>query len=477
MAGLSIRSTIARSRCARWLGVLAIGAALSGCSTVRPPLNQPTNQPSGRAAPSERSVADYRLRDLSPNSGNSDSLVVILTFSGGGARAAAFAYGVLNELKNTPIHRRGEATTLLGEVDVVAGVSGGSVTAAYFAAFGEEIFRSFEPAYLKFDFESALISRTRSLGNAVQLSSPWFGRGHLLAEQFDETLFRGTTYADLAIRRTRPFLLVTATDLTLGTGFEFSQDQFDILCSRLDRVPLALAVAASSAVPLVLSPITVRNYARNCAPSPTQAHGAVPAAPSINPRVAATAAAYLDSGKRPFIHLVDGGLSDNLAVRWIIDNIALSEGMPRPIEHNGFRGVEKLVLINVNAEQSVNLSLDRSDRVPSISEVFEAVASANLARRSRETREILAGSTAQWRDKLRSASRSGSRALSPSVELYIIEVGLHAHPDPGLREQLQGIPTSFSLPHDEVDKLIYAGQTILRDEGEFRRLLRELANQ
>ena len=417
-------------------------------------------------------MADYRMRDLFPKIGNSDSLVVILTFSGGGARAAAFAYGVLDELKNTPIHRSGEATTLLDEVDVVAGVSGGSVTAAYFAAFGEEIFRTFEPAYLKFDFEGALMSRTRSLGNALQLSSPWFGRGHLLAQQFDETLFHGATYGDLAARRTRPFLLITATDLTLGTGFEFSQDQFDILCSRLDRVPLALAVAASSAVPLVLSPITIRNYARNCASGPAQ-----PDAPSISPRVAATAAAYLDSEQRPFIHLVDGGLSDNLAVRWIIDNIALSEGMAKPIEHNGFRDVEKLVLINVNAEQSLNLSIDRSERVPSIPEVFEAVSSASLARRSRETKEILAGSTTQWREKLRSASRSNSRVLSPSIDLYVIEVSLQAHPDPKLREQLQVIPTSFSLPPDEVDKLIHAAQAILRDSNEFRRLLRDLALQ
>ena len=422
-------------------------------------------------------MADYRMRDLSPKSGNSDSLVVILTFSGGGARAAALAYGVLNELKNTPIHRNGDATTLLDEVDVVAGVSGGSVTAAYFAAFGEDIFRSFEPAYLKFDFEGALMSRTRSPGNVLQLSSPWFGRGHLLAEQFDEALFRGATYGDLATRGTRPFLLITATDLTLGTGFEFSQDQFDILCSRLDKVPLALAVAASSAVPLVLSPITLRNYARNCVPSPAGSDRLPPGAPSASPRVAATAGAYLDSEKRPFIHLVDGGLSDNLAVRWIINNIALSDGMVKPIERNGFRDVDKLVLINVNAEQGTNTALDRSDKVPSISEVFEAVSSASLTRRSRETREVLASSTAEWREKLRSASRTGSRALSSSIDLYVIEVSLQSHPDPKLREQLQAIPTSFSLPHDEVDKLISAARTILRGSDELGRLLRELSIQ
>jgi len=459
MASLIIRNAKAHRPCLKWLGVLAIVTALSGCSTMRPPLNQPQSQ----SAVSDRGATEYRLQNLAPQPGNSDKLVVILTFSGGGTRAAAFAYGVLNELKSTPLQRHGATTNLFDEIDVVAGVSGGSITAAYLAAFGNGIFRDFEPTFLKADFQGALLSRTRSPGNALQLSSPWFGRGHLLAEQLDETLFRGTTYGDLAARRTRPFLLVTATDLTQGSGFEFSQDQFDILCSRFDQVPLAVAVAASSAVPLVLSPLTVRNYAGQCAPS------------SVSPRVAATAAAYQDAGKRPFIHLVDGGLSDNLAVRWIIDNIAYADGMAKPIEQSGFRNVDKLVIINVNAAQGLNVSLDRSDRIPSIAEVIDAVSSANLVRRSRETQDILARSTTQWREKLRGASRTGSPALGMSIDLYVIDVSLQSHPDPRLRVELQAIPTTFSLPPGEVDKLISAGQTILRGSAEFGRLLRELS--
>lgn len=449
-----------------WLGALFLGVALSGCATTRPPLNQPL--------PSGRSGADYHLHDLRAASGNSDSLVVILTFSGGGTRAAAFAYGVLSELKDTPIRRVGATTTLLDETDVVAGVSGGSVTAAYFVAFGDEIFRTFEPDFLKSDFQGTLMARTRTPGSALQLSSPWFGRSHLLAEHFDQTLFRGTTFGDLAARGTRPFLLITATDLTLGSGFEFSQDQFDLLCSRFDRVPLAVAVAASSAVPLVLSPITVRNYAAKCTQPLDRQHRLAAAA---NPRVAANADAYLDSEKRPFVHLVDGGLSDNLAMRWIMENIALADGIDKPIERNGFRDVDKLVIISVNAEQGLDFSLDRSDRVPSIPEVLEAVASATLARRSRETREQLASSTARWREKLRRAAQAGSRALSPFVDLYVIDASLQAHPDAQMRRALEAVPTTFSLPSDDVDSLIAAGRTILRGSDEFGRLLRDLAVQ
>ena len=251
----------------KWLGALVLAAALAGCATTRPPLAE-----SLRQAPATGPVGtEYRLDRLALQSGNSDSLAVILSFSGGGIRAAAFAYGVLKEFKSAPVLWNGARTTLFDEVDVVAGVSGGSVAAAYFAAFGDEIFKSFEPAFLKSDFQGGLLSSVRSPANAYRLSSPWFGRSHLLAERLDETLFRGITYGDLAVRGTRPFLLVTATDLTQGTGFEFSQGQFDLLCSRLDRMPLALAVAASSAVPVVMSPVTLANKAGKCAAPPAPA--------------------------------------------------------------------------------------------------------------------------------------------------------------------------------------------------------------
>ena len=48
------------------------------------------------------SQSGYRFRNLS-NAGNSDSLQIFLAFSGGGTRAAALSYGVLEELARTPI--------------------------------------------------------------------------------------------------------------------------------------------------------------------------------------------------------------------------------------------------------------------------------------------------------------------------------------------------------------------------------------
>ena len=59
-----------------------------------------------------------------------DDTVIARSFSGGGTRAAAFSYGVLTALDQTPMPNR--PTSLLDRVDFVTGVSGGSVLAAYY---------------------------------------------------------------------------------------------------------------------------------------------------------------------------------------------------------------------------------------------------------------------------------------------------------------------------------------------------------
>jgi NTE family protein len=64
----------------------------------------------------------------------------MLTFSGGGTRAAALAYGVLETLRDTPIKIDGKTARMLDEVDLISSVSGGSFTSAYYGLHGDGIF-------------------------------------------------------------------------------------------------------------------------------------------------------------------------------------------------------------------------------------------------------------------------------------------------------------------------------------------------
>ena len=83
-----------------------------------------------------------RLKAVNPSTGyrfenaitqtNSDDTSLVLAFSGGGTRAAALSYGVLEELAKTEVGQTYNEHRLLDDVRMVSAVSGGSMTAAYY---------------------------------------------------------------------------------------------------------------------------------------------------------------------------------------------------------------------------------------------------------------------------------------------------------------------------------------------------------
>ena len=101
----------------------ALAVWLAGCASLG--ISDPDNQPITGSA--EEAFASSRT---DPTAG--DDVLVGLAFSGGGTRAAAFAHGVLQEIDQTTVRTRTGTHSLLDSVGFVSGVSGGSVTAAYY---------------------------------------------------------------------------------------------------------------------------------------------------------------------------------------------------------------------------------------------------------------------------------------------------------------------------------------------------------
>ena len=186
----------------------------------------------------------YRFQNAATQT-NADDLLLLLAFSGGGTRAAALAYGALEELRETEVGQPDGRHPLLNDVNLISAVSGGSFTAACYALWGDRIFTDFEPCFLKKKVQTGLFLRTLEPWNQIRMASPKFGRSDLAAEYYDHLLFKGATFADLASRAGRPFLSINATDLGSGARFEFTQDEFDLLHSDLASFPISRAVAAS----------------------------------------------------------------------------------------------------------------------------------------------------------------------------------------------------------------------------------------
>lgn len=187
--------------------LLLLVTALPGCEYVRPIPNAPLEKWEPNAGYRFTNVAD-------PGAENSDSLLILAAFSGGGTRASTLAFGALRELANQPIVWEGKNKRLLDELDVIHALSGGTFTGGYYALYRDQIFHDFEYRFLRKDWESELKERIlRSPSNWIRLWSPYFGRAHIMAELLDEALFDHKTYGDLAALRQRPMLIIHASDM------------------------------------------------------------------------------------------------------------------------------------------------------------------------------------------------------------------------------------------------------------------------
>jgi NTE family protein len=429
----------------------------------------------------------YRLKNVG-HPERSDSLLLFLTFSGGGTRAAALAYGVLEELAKTEILLEGRKRSLLDEVDAISGVSGGSFTASYYGLFGNRIFEDFEGRFLKKDIQRELFNQTLELPNWVHLLSAKFGRSDLAAEYYDKHIFEGGTFGDIATRG-GPFIIVNATDVALGTYFPFTQDMFDIFCSDVSRVPLARAVAASSAVPVILSPITLYNYAGSChyeAPEWMKRALEKPGLSRRRYQQALHLSSYMDAQKRPYIHLIDGGIADNLGLRAAIDRITAMGDIWQSLQYLGREKTRKVVFILVNAEKQQDFRSDQLEKTLGSGRVLSSVTNIPIIRYNFETVELLKENFKQWADEIRSQRCGASKKLdkvapSPSdsdscadIKFYLVEVDFEALPDKSERSYLNRLPTSFNLPPEAVDRLRGAARRLLKQSPEFQRLLSDL---
>jgi NTE family protein len=469
-----------------WLVLGALLAALVLTALFAGRAHHPVNPPIKQVDLSK----GYRFDDRQKHLLDSDkSTLVILAFSGGGTRAAAFSYGVLEALRRIEVTApNGKTVRLLDEVDVITGVSGGSFTALAFGLYGDKLFDIYETSFLKRDVQGELIKRILSPRNWGGLWSNDWTRSEVAAQLYDEILFHGATFADLD-RGVGPLIVATATDITTGGRLEFQQSAFDYLCSDLNAVPLSRAAAASSAVPLALAAVTFNNYGGSCkfaTPQWIQAFSNAETAP----RPAARAIkeindlAYYQSGaNKPYIHLVDGALADNLGMRGVLETLEELEalklaGKPTPLDH-----VRRIVVFVVDSKSAPKTNWDTTASAPSDLAIVLKSAGVPIDHYSYEAVELLRDTQQRWRNMRRireSAALAANKdpALSqlintPDVELYAINVSFSALTDEGESEYLNSLPTSFVLPPEAVDRLRAAAGKIILSSPEFQRLMKD----
>ena len=440
----------------RTIWILISVASLVSCTSRGLIRNQPVGE-------IERGKA-YSLSAFSKVLSKTDN-GVMLAFSGGGTRAAALSYGVLQQLRDTIIGSSETRRRLLDDVGVISSVSGGSFTAAYYGLHGDKIFEDYEATFLKKDVAGSLVS---SLLNPLN----WFtsiDRTEYAIQYYETEVFKNATFADM-LRPNAPMILINATDLTGGVRFSFMQEYFDLLCSDLSSFSLSRAVTASSAVPLLFKPVVVENYAGCAEELPKWLLSAKERA-SEDPELALTVAgmeSYFDKENHKFAHFVDGGISDNLGLRSIFDMTRLAGGTQEMLDFFNIDIARRFAIILVDASTQPANGMGTSRDAPSIATTINAMTDIQLHRYNTATVADMKESLKEWGEQI-------SKSSEP-VEPYFIRLSFKDIQDEGIREYVNEVPTSLSLTGEQVDTIVKVGRDLLRNNTEFQRLVSDIAS-
>lgn len=454
--------------------------ALCGCASR--PINDPITQVDHNTG--------YRPQLLMNKRENNDpSTFFVLSFSGGGTRAASLSYGVLEELHRYVITVNDQPRRLTDEIDVITGVSGGSFTALSYALYGDRLFEEYESRFLKRNVQGNLMKR--SLGypsNWFRMMSGKYGRSEVAAEYYDEILFENATFNDL-IGKGGPIAIPTGTVLSTGARLAFFQNDFDLLCSDVGTMKLSRAAATSSAVPVALSPVTLNNYGGTCNYQyPAWVRDAVEADPNTQPSARALQRyremqKLQDSTNHPYLHLVDGGVADNLGVRGVLEaleEISFSGAFRK--QHN-FGGIRRVVLIIVNAQSDNQNNWDKSEKPPNSMKQTLQSSGVPIARYTFDTvelmKELVKDEEFQRQldiaeARLAGASQEEAEAMFPETEMLVFDISFDAIRDPEERQYFENLPTSFVLEEEQVDRLREVASELLRQSPDYQEVISQI---
>lgn len=449
------------SKLASWLkrvATIPISLLVAGCATIDwAPVNGPEAAMPGEAG-LQRTIPSV-----------DDGYVVGLSFSGGGTRAAAFAYGVLDGLRlarapNSP-------KPLIDHIKFVSSVSGGSVTAAYYGLYNQQIFEGFEQKFLYADAEADL--RT-TIGPSV-LSAAISGGVNdqtRLPKWFERHLFGTATVGDLLTRS--PRIVLNATDVYSRVPFTFTYETFNAICSDPSSVPVADAVAASAAVPIAFVPVVLQVYKDNCKnslpPWVISAAGNRAAAPKIR-AMAAAWQGYRNDPDVNFLKLADGGITDNYGLSSVSTWL-------ESLKHTGhttsdLARIRRLLIIVVDAGQEQTAAWTRTASGSNGIALASAAIDTALDALARTNLDLFEREIAQWKkDAIASRCRLNRAAVMKmpgiqsdwrcdDLDVHVRRVSFDDL-DATRARQLSLVSTRFSLPTEQVAAVIQAGRDVVQ---------------
>jgi NTE family protein len=291
----------------------------------------------------------------------------------------------------------------------------------------------------------------------------------MAAEYYEKLLFEGKTLGDL-YSRDGPRIEITATDIISGLNFRFSPYLFALTCMDFDSFPVARAVAASAAFPGPFTPIVLRNYAGTCGaeeePWVTRALETKNSADRAY-GVAQKYHTYADPAGKPYIHLLDGGIADNLGLRGAME--LLNARGARTLQDLGLENTRRVLVIVVDAASKTEHQWGPAGKVPGLKGILSATSSVMMASINHDTLYLAHSFNREW-----AAEYSRRYPQRPVLTARIAHLKFADLEDEAERKHFHSIPTAFHLPAKTVDELREVAGRLLFQNKDFQAFLRDV---
>ncbi len=418
--------------------------------------------------------------------------VILMTFSGGGSRAAALAEAVLRELSQTRYAAADGPHVLTEDIKLISSVSGGSVTAAWFGLHRAPGHWDGDLDGLRNDFLTKDNMATLELDAVNPIT--WFGLvtgkiTRIEAEEalFNDRLFHGATFAALN-QPGKPYIVPNTTDMAGGETFAMVPRRFDDVCSKYNALPVATAVAASAAFPILLTPVAFQDYSTGCLGRLRNGDWikidlSNPFTPYLN------LAEYKDArysndlrhGPNPYrqinyLYFLDGGLADNLGTGSLRAALIAPYDDARVLRAINEGKIRRLVVIVVNARGDPPNKLYNQPRQPGLVQQIGAVTSVPIDANTANSEIAL---SALLSELAQAAAGASGRAQFAGLEVYGITVDYDQIPADtpahvALRDMAKNVPTSWTLTSTQLQVTEQAGRILLRRHPCYAALLSDL---
>jgi NTE family protein len=437
---------------------------------------------SGEANPDRRSI----------DPASPDRPVILMTFSGGGSRAAALAEAVLGDMAQTGYTSVDGRHVLSEDVKLISSVSGGSVAAAWFGLHRAPGHWDGDLDALRRDF----LAQDNMAALELDAVNPitWFGlaTGQITRIEAEEALFNQRLYHDVTLAALnqpgKPYIVLNATDMAGGETFAMAPRRFDDVCSNYDALPVATAVAASAAFPILLTPVSFQDYSAGCKGQLRSGEWiridlSNPYTPYLN------LAEYKDArysndlrhGPDPFrqidyLNFLDGGLADNLGTQSLRTALIAAYDDANVLRAINEGKIRRLVVIVVNARSDPPNRLYQQPGQPGLVAQINAVTSVPIDANTANSETALSALLGEF---AQAATAAGRQAKFNGMSVYGIIVDYDQIPADtpahvALRNRAKDVPTSWTLTPAQLQATEEAGRFLLQRHPCYRALLADL---